>query len=113
MWIPVQPVSGGYQFAANIHYRATASVDLKYPKAQIQQYLMPSGWSNVMIYDSSSSGDTLPTDWPAENLGTLEVNRRWVRVDATRSGGALSMPSVPGFLFVTISIRIANVWQAA
>jgi len=110
MWLPVQPVGGGYQFQAGGHYRATASVDRKYPRSQIQRYLLPNGWTGVVIYDE---GDTIPADWPTENVGALEANRRWVRVDATRSGNALSMPATPGILFITLPIRIANVWQSA
>jgi hypothetical protein len=106
-WNTMQPTNGSFTVTTGTRYRATASVGNGYTRAQVQSYLSSNGWTAVTVYDT---GDNLPSDWPLENIGTLESGRRWVRVDAVRTGTVTNYPAQPKILFFSLPLRIAEVW---
>jgi hypothetical protein len=108
-WTPMQPVNGSYTLIPGLRYRGVASVSVNYSKAQVMSYLSSTGWSGVVAYDV---GDALPLDWPAESTGALEPGRRWIRVEAQRTGTSATIAAEPSVLFIKLPIRIANVWTA-
>ena len=108
-WLPIDLSGGNVAYAQGVHYRATASIDNSIATNQVQEWLSQNVWGNITVYDTTS---TLPNDWPNEQLSNLEVNRRWVHVDATRVGVAGSMSTAPTVLFISIPVRVVNVWYA-
>jgi hypothetical protein len=109
-WDPMQAIDGSYAVTAGVHYRAVASLNTGVSKTQVASYLTGHGWSNVIVYDT---GDALPAGWPTEAPGALESGRRWIRVDAIRTGSSATQAAETSFpASLLVQLRISNVWTA-